>query len=453
MGFSFTDNTSLKDSNDTTVITTNIKETNDTTPLTTADPDEVIGHKPRTTRVSFGFVSIATDLADSERCHESWKIYSSLRYEPPAELKSEVRVITEILETWQQVGDGGPYTESCDGIPRYSWNSPPTTSTSKSVTVSYTSAVYPELDFNRPMEPVCLADEEYCHQAFQNWRKEQDAQADIDLEVEGFKNSTSFGACRFWMMRKTYKNSYACALEHDSEVMLFFWPPIQSSRDSCGSNGYGSAITMAPNITFGHTHVTSAITFPGQDLYTRFWKDSDMSDSDGGDKRWNMIDNHTIGASTLTGPFTFTYPFVYLAHRDIIRTDDPQESYVSSGSLVLNAQYPDPTVVRKATIVAMNTPDVYSAVFQKYNTETGVRYAQLVAQGKFKPQFERARRVMDQRYWDATTHLPFDFGHMQNPVPARIYFDARKDCWGAQSHCGTITDDSYHPTLAIKNRV
>jgi hypothetical protein len=49
----------------------------------------------------------------------------------------------------------------------------------------------------------------------------------------------------------------------------------------------------------------------------------------------------------------------------------------------------------------------------------------------------------------------FDFGHLQNPVPASLYYDARADdCWALkQTHCGTITDDTYRPRLAFPNKV
>jgi hypothetical protein len=39
---------------------------------------------------------------------------------------------------------------------------------------------------------------------------------------------------------------------------------------------------------------------------------------------------------------------------------------------------------------------------------------------------------------------------LNNPVPASVYFAERLDCWGKQSHCATITDDSYHPKLSIR---
>jgi hypothetical protein len=49
--------------------------------------------------------------------------------------------------------------------------------------------------------------------------------------------------------------------------------------------------------------------------------------------------------------------------------------------------------------------------------------------------------------------MPFDFGQIQDPVPASVYYNARTDCRGTQTHCGTITDDSYSPNLVLKNKV
>jgi hypothetical protein len=157
--------------------------------------------------------------------------------------------------------------------------------------------------------------------------------------------------------------------------------------------------------------------------------------------------------STLQGPFTFTYPSVYLAHRPITRVDEPAGYTLVSPWLVRSDQKPRVgRIIRNASTIAVHSNDVYSEVVRMLNTETGVEYARLVAAGKFSPLTVPLQPVLPLDY-ETRTRLPFDYGHLQNPVPASIYYQARSDCWGEQMHCGTITDDSYRPTIVVKNKV
>lgn len=76
-----------------------------------------------------------------------------------------------------------------------------------------------------------------------------------------------------------------------------------------------------------------------------------------------------------------------------------------------------------------------------------------MAKGKFQP--DPTKGFVNNRGERELETVPFDFGHLQSPVPASVYYDARsEDCWGIkQTHCGTITDDMYRPQLMIKNKV
>jgi hypothetical protein len=103
-------------------------------------------------------------------------------------------------------------------------------------------------------------------------------------------------------------------------------------------------------------------------------------------------------------------------------------------------------------IITLQPDDVRSMRprFREFNG-SGIEYAQSVANGKFNDRPRPARWDMAAEYFDI---LPFSYEDLQNPVPARVYYDARpEDCWATQSHCGTITDDTYRPLLALKNRV
>jgi hypothetical protein len=80
----------------------------------------------------------------------------------------------------------------------------------------------------------------------------------------------------------------------------------------------------------------------------------------------------------------------------------------------------------------------------KYNTMAGQEYAKLIANGSFS--FTRSE------WWESTRSetRPLDLNDLQDP-PASAYYDARMDCWGAdtESHCATITDGSFRPKLQL----
>jgi hypothetical protein len=70
----------------------------------------------------------------------------------------------------------------------------------------------------------------------------------------------------------------------------------------------------------------------------------------------------------------------------------------------------------------------------------GLEYAHQVASSLMTNLFERT----------AVRTVRLDFEDLPNPVPASIYFDARiNDCWGKQTHCGTINDDSFRPKISL----
>jgi hypothetical protein len=55
--------------------------------------------------------------------------------------------------------------------------------------------------------------------------------------------------------------------------------------------------------------------------------------------------------------------------------------------------------------------------------------------------------------WKSSITTILDIGDLPDPVPANAYYNARPDdCWGKQTHCGTITDGSFRPKLVIDNQ-
>jgi hypothetical protein len=160
-------------------------------------------------------------------------------------------------------------------------------------------------------------------------------------------------------------------------------------------------------------------------------------------------DGFTSQPYTLTGPFYFTSPTVYLAHQGFVagkkshalewRDEDPERdrNYNFGGAVAV-----------AAGIQTLKPDDVFSVRprLQNVFNGSGTEYAHLVAKGTFDR--DGAENAI------AHDYLQFDYGNLQNPVPASLYYDARPDCWGSnQTHCATITDDTYRPSLAFKRSV
>jgi hypothetical protein len=215
------------------------------------------------------------------------------------------------------------------------------------------------------------------------------------------------------------------ALAHD-EVVLFYWPP-NGSTVKYGLNQTLSPASGEDSHSSRRIAVIPAVTFRGRDLYL------DSVSTFG--EQVDHYEKPYINRSTMKGPFTFTSPTIYLAHHaitfDYSNEVEPRSFSAASRS------------VRPAGVIGLKSADVSSVVplHPTYNNDT--EYASLVANGKFKqPPIQM---------W---TTVPLNFADLDDPVPARPYFDARwEDCWGEQTHCGTITDGNYRPRLVISASV
>jgi hypothetical protein len=113
--------------------------------------------------------------------------------------------------------------------------------------------------------------------------------------------------------------------------------------------------------------------------------------------------------------------------------------------------------VRSAGIIPLKAEDIFSEVRHYQNAEQGLQYAHMVANGSFFPRYHHHDIMKNVE--DGTTYLPyfinsFNFGNLEDPVPASIFYNARTgDCWGSQTHCNTITDGQYRPRIALRNSV
>jgi hypothetical protein len=396
-------------------------------------------------------VTTATDFEDSQRCQNSWKSWeSSLSriQEPP--LTSNILVTKSVWETWIPVGDGTPYI-TCDNIPRWRWSSTPRSSTSEIVTQIVTQTSW-DFDYNyaatknwtktlknwagkdwaltdegvfstlhailNRTKPYCEANSEFCGLKFDECVVESPS-SPCDLTWACGRHNPF-----------EYTRDTGCFLFSNYEIMLYYWPPILSSRDICGPNGNVEAMTIPPNITHGYTHVTTALTFAGDDIYIKAISQSGS---------WINLLNPFISPSVLPGPFTFTYPSVYIAHHPITRDDYRKvgENTTQSDSIL----YP-------AGIFELAPTDIYSRAWnrQTLNPERGLKYAKLVAAGEFHPSIGPME-------WNSLQPQSFNFADLENPVPASQYYNNRRDCWGNQTHCRTITDDSYRPRIYVRNKV
>jgi hypothetical protein len=352
-------------------------------------------------------------VPDPTACAASWSSYStyfaSMLLTTPTGWHTSYGL--DAYETFKPVGDGDTYT-ACDGIPRFRFSSTPTATITSTFYVNNTI-------FNPPQEtlnprPNCDPDRGMCDRLWQKYNSNSSAgleeKFDITLGAQTGELMMLLGWC----------GSYYCGLEAGEEVVLIYWPPNVTSRDICAVNGHGSAVTLSPEInTTPVVITTSAITFRGQDLY--------KIDPEAPTRTY-------VRPSVLMGPFTFTSPTVYMAHHPISRNTQPFE------------------IIRPAGIEPIRAEDIITSVGIMHTSLSDVvSYVQKVAKGKYEYNIEDTN-------WNLPDNPdpPFDFGHLENPVPAHIFYDDQQEvCYGSQTHgqCATITDDTYRPKIGLKNKV
>jgi hypothetical protein len=230
------------------------------------------------------------------------------------------------------------------------------------------------------------------------------------------------------------------------EVVLFYWPKKFVTRDICGSNGYGSATTSATLEGLEMAFI-DAITFNGQDLHL-------LSTEIGGAVTPNL--ESMLTSTVVEGKWTFTSPTNYLAHR-VVSASLMTFSMKGSAMAGWTQATVSKTIVSMgpASVITLGPNDLFIERPRHDNKAVtdGTSYAQLVAQGKFDPKTTGWDQFFGKNQYSAryTAHIPFDWAQIQEPVPASAYYDARhEDCWGKQSHCGTITEGAYRPRLSIR---
>jgi hypothetical protein len=332
-----------------------------------------------------------------------------------------------------------------DGVPRYRFGTPPTTEVRKIVTV--TSLLPGSVERTGGRLPACdfSNNAEFCGILWKTYI--------TNVTANGFTEDERYiPGPGGW--RQRCKKPKQCLLETGEEVLLIYWPAPETlgSKDRFFFNDSRHAIPVVVT--------TSAITFAGQDLYLR-----DTIDSSGKvvgheiqicpEAGCLRFQKGYITASVLQGPFTFTSPTVYLAHHAITL----QKSVYATGVWGTAWDQPEKSksIIRTAGIIPLSTTEVYSIRPLGSEERRKNSYANRVAKGQYytdkKDIWYPSMYGGDPYHLTRTEHVPFDFENLANPMPASVYYDARDDCWGHQTHCGTITNDTYRPRLAIKNRV
>jgi hypothetical protein len=351
--------------------------------------------------------------------------YSSLSQRSNLSQRPSIRTWLSIFETIKTVGGGEHYT-ACDGIPRFRFTPGGITS----VITSFVTATGTRIDWgsvNADPYPECKMSDEFCQEKY-----------DIFLA-----NSSSFEVAenniKIDHLQKSCSSLRQCYLGFESEVVLLYWPPTIRSRDICASDGVGAGITVP--VTPSQTVITtSAITFSGRDLYLR------EIDEEGASTR-NIPQTtkaqylYTL-SSVLTGPFTLTWPTAYIAHHQIYA------DILNPGRPGKTDSWESKVPRRPPGIIPLHSTDLASYWHTNPSRPfpTGPEFAHAVASGRYAKK--------ESGFWaEQLQVLPFDFGHLQDPVPAHVYFNGRNDCWDRQTHCGTITDNTYKPTLILRNKV
>jgi hypothetical protein len=332
-------------------------------------------------------------------------------------------------ETIKKFGPGSVY--SCrDGIPRYKFDFPPTTETTSYITA--TSVEYATLHraFNQS-QPNCIYayNEDFC-----DWLRHS-------LSLDGNGDGFNFLDGLPWTKGKTWHEigctEWECEMDLGDEVVLIYWPSSTISNDTCALDGTQQLEPDLPQHNSSRIYITSAITFNGQDFYTKGLRGTETKD--GKTVTWDTFWRYSyIRTSVMTGPFTFVSPTVYLAHHPIY-----------ARSTITEVQLYATDTIRPAGIFPLNATDIYSMRPSGGKTRTGNGYAQSVALGQYLNPWPYLTCENGEREELDT----FNFNNLADPVPASVYFDARTDCWGEQSHCATITDGSYRPRLAIRDKV
>jgi hypothetical protein len=104
-------------------------------------------------------------------------------------------------------------------------------------------------------------------------------------------------------------------------------------------------------------------------------------------------------------------------------------------------------LMRTAGVIALEPGDIFTMrPVRPDEWKIGdEEYARQVASGHYNPILPFLDRLEPRKLM---------LGDLKDPVPASLYYDARSaECWGLQSHCGTLTDGHFRPQLSLARKV
>jgi hypothetical protein len=404
--------------------------------------------------------NIPPKVPEQESCFHSWIEYLKEEEPPDITVVVENSTIRPTVYGWETIKSFGENITSidCTGISRIRFKSPPTTNTTSSFSVTVWEEVYYSWDTQyhwkneqskTARRPQCSFRSEvrdyYCYK--------------LDLEDE-----LGFGKYTKGFARKP--DETLCPMRTDcspaiEEVVLLYWPNNITSLRTCDSVEHYSSIfdgisRVDRAITTPVVITKSEITFKGRDLYLRSINGQELGQyvqkhlGEGPIK--DLTDEYAqytglweegliqrLEPSVMTGRWVFTSPTIYLAHRPISLKITWAEQDASVIDYIKAPLSPE-------GIIEIKAEDI-STVMPRYNSMRDEDYARLVANGSYS--FTRSK------WWEnnASQTLPLNFDDLQDPVPARSYYDARMDCWGQQSHCAIITEGSFRPKLRLARGV
>jgi hypothetical protein len=250
-------------------------------------------------------------------------------------------------------------------------------------------------------------------------------------------------------LKEACSRAQICRYQLKRKVNLIYFPPKLMSRDICAANGLGTATEINPTATASSDTVVTAsmVLLLEEDIQpiSLAWPGSGTT-----------FAYRKPGSTTLEGDFTFTSPSIYVAHHPVTAVIS-DISFRDNGWSLLHTQS---IFIKSAGVVPMSPDDIKLIVYHQPGDDAlfstaietlqpvdsfdgGLKYAQLVAQGQYQPSSIMTAKL-----------VPLNFLNFQNPVPARVYFDARmQDCWGNQTHCQAIIDDTYGPPIDVSDHI
>ena len=392
-------------------------------------------------------------------CFKSWTTFLSDYAASEMTFLASSGTVTPTVYVWETIhsfGQNITYTD-CTGIPRISFESPPTRNATSTFEVTVWEEIfrrhdarwkYKDAELGRSRMPKCSFRPEdrdwYC--------------LNLDQLNEVGPNLPNSG-------RYAQPPADVCALQtycfpSVDEVILLYWPKNLASSNTCPSvqhRAFFSEAASEESMTTTPFVVTATeITFKGRDLYLR---------SINGENAFNYSLKHIdtmmfkeiaedffaygydidvgirrLDPYTMTGNWKFTYPTLYLAHRSIVQLHNWGERDNPWAGFGVR------TTIRSEGVISLRSEDV-STVRLRHHSMRDEEYAKLMANGSFLP--------TRSRWWEYRYEtVPLNFNDLQDPVAASAYYDGRMlDCWGVQSHCGTVTDGAFRPKIRLAKGV